>query len=50
MGDLKERGIEQVKELIPYDPTELIALLELYLDNYENDALRDVVTVYTHQL
>ena len=50
MDTLKKEGLEQVKDLIPYDPIDLMALLELYLDNYENDALREVVTVYTQQL
>lgn len=47
---LKKEGLEQVKDLIPYDPIDLMALLELYMDNYENDALREVVTLYTHQM
>ena len=50
MDILKTEGLEQVKDLIPYDPIDLMALLELYMDNYENDALREVVSVYTHQL
>lgn len=50
MGDLKEKSIENVKDLIPYDPIDLMALLELYMDNYENDSLREVVSTYTHQL
>lgn len=50
MDMLKEKGLERVKDLIPYDPIELMALLELYMDNYENEALREVVTLYTHQL
>lgn len=50
MHMLKEDGLGCVNDLIPYDPVDLMALLELYMDNYENDALRDVVTVYTHQL
>lgn len=50
MDTLKKERLEQVKDLIPYDPIDLMALLELYMYNYENDALREVVTVYTHQL
>lgn len=50
MDTLKNEGLEQVKDLIPYDPIDLMALLELYMDNYDNDALREVVTLYTHQL
>jgi len=50
MDTLNKEGLEQVKDLIPYDPIDLMALLELYMDNYEDDALREVVTVYTHQL
>ena len=50
MDTLKREGLEQVKDLIPYDPIDFMALLELYLENYENDALREVVTLYTHQL
>ena len=50
MDTLKKEGLEHVKDLIPYAPIDLMALLELYLDNYENDALREVVTMYTHQL
>lgn len=50
MDTLKREDLKQVKDLIPYDPIDLMALLELYLDNYENDALREVVTLYTHQL
>lgn len=50
MDTLKREQLENVKDLIPYDPVDLMALLELYMDNYENDALREVVTLYTHQL
>lgn len=50
MDMLKKEGLVSVKDLIPYDPVDLMALLELYMDNYENDALREVVTLYTHQL
>ena len=50
MDMLKKDGLVSVKDLIPYDPVDLMALLELYMDNYENDALREVVTLYTHQL
>lgn len=50
MDMLRKEGLVSVKDLIPYDPVDLMALLELYMDNYENDALREVVTLYTHQL
>lgn len=50
MDMLKKEGLVSVKDLIPYDPVDLMALLGLYMDNYENDALREVVTLYTHQL
>lgn len=50
MDTLRRESLENVKDLIPYDPIDLMALLELYMDNYENDALREVVTLYTHQL
>lgn len=50
MDILKREQLDNVKDLIPYNPVDLMALLELYMDNYENDALREVVTVYTHQL
>lgn len=50
MDMLKKEGLVSVKDLIPYDPVDLMALLELYMDNYDNDALREVVTLYTHQL
>ena len=50
MDMLKKEGLVSVKDLIPYDPVDLMALLELYMDNYENDTLREVVTLYTHQL
>lgn len=50
MGELNDKGLYQIMDLIPYDPIELMALLELFMDNYENDALREVVSNYTHQL
>ncbi len=50
MDTLRKEGLEQVKDLIPYDPIDLMALLELYMDDYENEALREVITLYTHQL
>lgn len=50
MDTLKREQLGNVKDLIPYNPVDLMALLELYMDNYENDALREVVTLYTHQL
>ena len=48
MGAMKEEGLESVKNLIPYDPIDLMALLELYMEDYNNESLRDVVTAYTH--
>lgn len=50
MDKLKTEGLDSVKDLIPYDPIDLMALLELYMDNYENEAFREVITLYTHQL
>lgn len=50
MGEMREIGLNRVKDLIIYDPIDLMALLELYMENYENDALREVVSTYTHQL
>ena len=50
MDMLNKYRLDRVKDLIPYDPIDLIALLELYLDDYANDKLREVVTLYTHQL
>ena len=47
---LKTEGLNSVKDLIPYDPIDLMALIDLYMDNYENEALREVITLYTHQL
>ena len=50
MSDLKNEGIASVVDLIPYDPVDFMALLELYTENYENESLREVLTQYTHQL
>lgn len=50
MDTLKRDQLTNVRDLIPYNPVDLMALLELYMENYENDALREVVTLYTHQL
>lgn len=50
MDKLNKEGIGVVKDLIPYDPIDMLALLELYMENYDDDSLREVVTVYTHQL
>jgi len=50
MDTLKKDQLANVRDLIPYDPVDFMALLELYMENYESDALREVVTLYTHQL
>ena len=50
MDVLVTEGLGSVKDLVPYDPIELMALLEMYMDNYENDTLREIVNVYTHNL
>ena len=50
MDNLVKEELTCVKDIIPYNPIELMALLELYLENYENDNLRAAVTLYTHQL
>lgn len=50
MDTLKREQLDNVKDIIPYNPVDLMALLELYLENYENDTLREVVTLYTHQM
>ena len=42
------KQVMSVKNLIPYDPIDLMALLELYMEDYNNESLRDVVTAYTH--
>ena len=50
MDRLAKEELTSVKDIIPYNPIEMMALLELYLENYENDDLRAAVTQYTHQL
>lgn len=50
MGTLKDEGFEIVKTLIPYDPIDLMTLLELYMEDYNNANLGEVINVFTHQL
>ena len=50
MDTLKKEGLNGKIDLVPYDPIDLMVLLELYMENYNDDTLRNIVNVYTHQL
>lgn len=51
MGSLVDKEkIDSVKNLIPYDPIDLMALLELYMEDYNNPKLAEILNLYTHQL
>lgn len=40
--------IENIREVIPYDPVELMALLSMYIDDYENENLKNALITYMH--
>ena len=51
MGSLVDKEkIDSVKNLIPYDPIDLIALLELYMEDYNNPKLAEILNLYTYHL
>lgn len=42
--------IENIREVIPYNPIELMALLLMYIDDYENENLKNALITYMHGL
>lgn len=49
-SDLQGYKISQVEDVINYDPIELMALLTLFEDDYENETLKDIIVEYTKGL
>ena len=49
-SDLQDYGIANVDDVIIYDPIELMALLTLFVEDYDNDMLKDAIVEYTKGL
>lgn len=49
-SDLQDYNIQQVEDVVNYDPLELMALLTLFEDDYENETLKDAIVEYTKGL
>ena len=49
-SDLQDYGIANVDDVIIYDPIELMALLTLFVEDYDNDILKDAIVEYTKGL
>ena len=47
---LRQNRIENVREVISYDPIELMALISTYLDNYEDESVKNALITYMHGL
>ena len=47
---LLQNKIENVREVVSYEPIELMALISTYLDNYENEAVKNSLITYMHGL
>ena len=44
-------SIEGIRiRIVQYDPVEMIALLEMYQEDYQNDNLRNAIELYTQNL
>ena len=49
-SDLQDLGIDNVDDVIVYDPIELMALITLFVDDYDNDMLKEAIVEYTKGL
>lgn len=49
-SDLLDYGIDNVENIIIYDPIELMALITLFVDNYDNEELKEAIVEYTKGL
>ena len=49
-SSLEEAGINGNSSVITYDPLELMALMELFLEDYENDNIKEAINLYTKGL
>ena len=47
---LQQNKIENVREVVSYEPVELMALISTYLDNYENEDVKNSLIAYMHGL
>lgn len=49
-SSLEEAGISGNSSVTTYDPLELMALMELFLEDYENDNIKEAINLYTKGL
>lgn len=49
-SDLQDYGISNVENIIVYDPIELMALITLFIDDYDNEELKEAIIEYTKGL
>ncbi len=49
-SDLLDYGIDNVENIIIYDPIELMALITLFVDDYDNEELKEAIVEYTNGL
>ena len=49
-SDLRDIGIDNIDDVIVYDPIELMALITLFVDNYDNEMLKEAIVEYTKGL
>lgn len=49
-SSLEEAGISGKSAVITYDPLVLMALMELFLEDYENDNIKEAINLYTRGL
>ena len=49
-SDLQDYGINNVEDVIAYDPIELMALITLFVEDYDNEMLKEAIVEYTKGL
>lgn len=49
-SDLQDYGINNVEDVIAYDPIELMALITLFVEDYDNEMLKEAIVEYTNGL
>ena len=47
---LLEEGLNNIEDVVVYNPIELMALLTLFVENYDNDTLKDIIVECTKGL
>ena len=49
-AQMQDYGINNVEDVIAYDPIELMALITLFVEDYDTEMLKEAIVEYTKGL